>query len=88
MKVLLEFSAAVSAQVGNDNFCSAVGFSRQPLPKGMHFAIVSNAGRAGIKATDAAVPRGLGLVTLRPVTNGSVMAKQPPTANIFPGEAA
>jgi acetyltransferase len=57
------------------------------LPKGKRFAVVTNAGRPGIKATDAAARRGLRLVTLRPETNGSVKAKLPPTANIFPVEA-
>jgi hypothetical protein len=59
----------------------AVGFSRQPLPKGNRFAIVTNAGGPGIMATDAAIRNGLELTTLRPETIESLTAKLPPTAN-------
>lgn len=64
-------------------FDFAVGFSRQPLPKGNRFAIVTNTDGPGIMATDAAIRRGLELTTLRPETNESYKAKLPPTAN-FP----
>jgi hypothetical protein len=59
----------------------AVGFSRQPLPKGNRFAIVTNAGGPGIMATDATIQHGLELTTLRPETIESLTAKLPPTAN-------
>lgn len=62
-------------------FDFAVGFSRQPLPKGNRFAIVTNAGGPGITATNAAIRRGLELTTLRPETIESYKAKLPPTAN-------
>jgi hypothetical protein len=61
----------------------AVGFSRQPLPKGNRFAIVTNAGGPGIMATDAAIRHGLELAKLRPETLESLKAKLPPTANLF-----
>ncbi len=64
-------------------FDFAVGFSRQPLPKGNRFAIVTNAGGPGIMATDAAIRRGLEITTLRHETIESYKAKLPPTAN-FP----
>ncbi|MCG3146942.1 MAG: hypothetical protein PCFJNLEI_00377 [Verrucomicrobiae bacterium] len=66
-----------------DNFDFAVGFSRQPLPTGNHFAIVTNASGPGIRATDATTLRGLDLTTLRPETIESVPAKLPPTANVL-----
>ena len=61
----------------------AVGFSRQPLPKGNCFAVVTNIAGSRIKATDAAGSAGLVLTTLRPETNESVEAKLPPTAIVI-----
>ena len=63
----------------------AVGFSRQPLPKGNRFAIVTNAGGPGIMAIDAAIRHGFDLIILRPETIESNKAKLPPTANPFFG---
>jgi acetyl coenzyme A synthetase (ADP forming)-like protein len=81
---------AVFAQAGilrvdtvEELFDFAVGFSRQPLPKGNRFAIVTNAGGPGIMATDAAIRYGLELAKLRPETLESLKAKLPPTANLF-----
>jgi hypothetical protein len=50
----------------------AVGILRQPLPNGMHFAIVTNTGLHGIKATDACARFGSDPI--------GASAKQPPTA--------
>ncbi|HTS17765.1 MAG TPA: acetate--CoA ligase [Verrucomicrobiae bacterium] len=79
---------AIFAQAGilrvdtvEELFDFAVGFSRQPLPKGNRFAIVTNAGGPGIMATDAAIRHGLELAKLRPETLESLKAKLPPTAN-------
>ena len=79
---------AIFAQAGilrvdtvQELFDFAVGFSRQPLPKGNRFAIVTNAGGPGIMATDAAIRYGLELAKLRPETLESLKAKLPPTAN-------
>ena len=81
---------AIFAQAGilrvdtvEELFDFAVGFSRQPLPSGNRFAIVTNAGGPGIMATDAAIRHGLELAKLRPETLESLKAKLPPTANIF-----
>ena len=68
---------------GESTFDFAVGFSRQPLPKGNRFAIVTNADGSGIMATDAAIRCGLELAKLRPETLESLKAKLPPTANLF-----
>jgi hypothetical protein len=67
-----------------DNFDFAVGFSRQPLPKGNRFAIVTNTDGPGIMATDAPIRCGLELAKLRPETLKPCKAKLPPTANVFP----
>ena len=79
---------AIFAQAGilrvdtvQELFDFAVGFSRQPLPKGNRFAIVTNAGGPGIMATDAAIRYGIELAKLRPETLDSLKAKLPPTAN-------
>jgi acetyltransferase len=79
---------AIFAQAGilrvdtvEELFDFAVGFSRQPLPKGNRFAIVTNAGGPGIMATDAAIRHGLELAKLRPETLDALKAKLPPTAN-------
>ena len=64
----------------NEPFDFAVGFSRQPLPKGNRFAIVTNTDGSGIKATDATIRYGLDLTILRPETIESLQAKLPPTA--------
>lgn len=79
---------AIFAQAGilrvdtvEELFDFAVGFSRQPLPKGNRFAIVTNAGGPGIMATDASIRHGLELAKLRPETLESLKAKLPPTAN-------
>jgi acetyltransferase len=69
------------AETVEELFDFAVGFSRQPLPRGNRFAIVTNAGGPGIMATDAAIRHGLHLTTLRPETSESLKAKLPPTAN-------
>ena len=81
---------AIFAQAGilrvdtvEELFDFAVGFSRQPLPKGNRFAIVTNAGGPGIMATDAAIRHGLELAKLRPETLEALKAKLPPTANLF-----
>jgi acetyl coenzyme A synthetase (ADP forming)-like protein len=81
---------AIFAQAGilradtvEELFDFAVGFSRQPLPKGNRFAIVTNAGGPGIMATDAAIRHGLELAKLRPETLESLKAKLPPTANFY-----
>lgn len=67
-----------------ENFHFAVGFSRQPLPKGKLFASATNDDGAGIKATDATICQGCELAILRPETLAAPLAKMRPTANLFP----
>jgi hypothetical protein len=61
----------------------AVGFSRQPLPNGRRFAIITNTGAAGISATHASTCYRLDLAILRPETVEPFRAKLPPTATNF-----
>lgn len=73
---ILTFSCA-------ENFFFAVGFSRQPLPKGKHFASATNDAGPGITATDATSCQGCELAILRPETLAAPLAKLRPTANLF-----
>jgi acyl-CoA synthetase (NDP forming) len=88
-------SSAVFARAGilqsetmAEHFDFAVGFSRQPLPKGNRFAVVTKADGSSVMATDAPIRRGLELTTLRPETIESSKAKLPPTAKISTAEDA
>ena len=67
-----------------ENFFFAVGFSRQPLPKGKLFASATNDDGPGITATDATIRPGCELAILRPETLAAPLAKMRPTANLFP----
>ncbi len=62
----------------------AVGFSRQPLPKGKCFASLTKAEGSCIMATDAAACYGFELAKLRPEKLETRLAKLPPTATFFP----
>jgi hypothetical protein len=66
----------------------AVGFSRQPLPKGTHFVIVTNADGAGVNATDATNRANLDPTILRPELVEVHPAKCSPTATISTSEEA
>lgn len=63
-------------------FDYAVAFAMQPLPKGSRIAIVTNAGGAGIMATDASIRNGLNLSTFQDATRTGLKAGLPPAANI------
>ena len=88
MITLTQSVYAVSPALGGETAFAltdfAVGFSRQPLPKGRNFALVTNAGVPGIRATDATTRCGLDLISLRPEINESLKAKLLPTATISP----
>lgn len=70
-------------QCQTTNFQFAVGFSRQPLPKGKRFAFATNDDGSGITATDATIRPGCELAILRPETLAAPSAKLRPTANPF-----
>lgn len=56
--------------------------SMQPVPRGRRVAIVTNAGGAGILATDACESRGLSLAKLSDDTKNSLRAFLPPEASV------
>lgn len=76
-------SPALGGETPLDSADFAVGFSRQPLPKSQCFAIVTNRGGTGIRATDATARCGLDLISLRPEIHTPITAKRLPTANFF-----
>jgi hypothetical protein len=67
------------------DFNFAVGFSRQPLPKGNSSIAVHNVDGPRIMATDASTQHGHELAKLRPETLVARMVELSPTANSFTG---
>jgi len=63
-------------------FDYALAFAQQPLPKGDNMAIVTNAGGAGILATDAAIRYGLKLADLTDETRERLREVLPPAASV------
>jgi acetyltransferase len=63
-------------------FDYALAFAQQPLPKGNGMAIVTNAGGAGILATDAAIRYGLKLAELTEETQKGLREVLPPAASV------
>ena len=88
METCIQTAHSVCATTVTELSDFAVGFSRQPLPRGNRFAIVTNAGGPDIMATDVPIRHGLELTTLRPETIESFRAKLPPTAKISTVEDA
>lgn len=66
----------------NELFEYAIAFARQPVPKGNRVAILTNAGGAGIMATDTAVRNGLKLAELKEETKAALRASLPKTASV------
>ncbi len=66
-----------------DLFDMAIAFSRQPLPGGSRIAIVTNAGGAGIMATDALERDGLRLASISPETQEKLSQALPEAASVL-----
>lgn len=75
-------SGVLRVETIEELFDYAVAFAQQPLPKGNEIAIVTNAGGAGILATDAAVRYGLRLASFTPETTQRLRELLPPTINV------
>ena len=77
-------SGIIRAQSLEELFNFARAFSSQPLPKGPHLCIVTNAGGPGIIAADA-VERsgGVKMATLQPETVERLRKALPPTAALY-----
>jgi acetyltransferase len=66
-----------------DLFDMAIAFARQPLPQGNRIAIVTNAGGAGIMATDALEHDGLQLASISPEIQEKLKASLPDAASVL-----
>jgi acetyltransferase len=75
-------SGVLRVETIEELFDYAVAFAQQPLPKGTSIAIVTNAGGAGILATDAAVRYGLRLASFSEETTKKLRELLPPTVNV------
>ncbi len=75
-------SGVLRVETIEELFDYAVAFAHQPLPKENRMAIVTNAGGAGILATDAAVRHGLQLAAFTAETERKLRALLPPTVNV------
>ncbi len=75
-------SGVLRVETIEELFDYAIAFAQQPLPKGNRLAIVTNAGGAGILATDAAVRYGLQLALFSEETARELRELLPPTVNV------
>ncbi len=75
-------SGVLRVETIEELFDYAVAFAQQPLPKGNRIAIVTNAGGAGILATDAAVRYGLQLTAFAEETTAQLRELLPPTVTV------
>ncbi len=64
-------------------FNHALAFAYQPLPKGPHLAIITNAGGPGILAADAAEKSNLNLLFLSKETTDKLTNFLPPAASVY-----
>lgn len=75
-------SGVLRVETIEELFDYAVAFAQQPLPKKGQIAIVTNAGGAGILATDAAIRYGLRLAQLSPETKQKLGELLVPAASV------
>lgn len=61
----------------------AQAFAYQPLPKGNHVAVITNAGGPGIMAADSIERQGLAFARLSEETIATLRSELPPAANLF-----
>jgi acetyltransferase len=66
----------------SDLFEYAIAFAEQPIPKQNRIAIITNAGGAGIMATDAAIRSGLKLAQLSDETRKTMREGLPASASV------
>jgi acetyltransferase len=77
---LLEQSGVIRVNTVEELFDLALGFSKNPLPRGNRLGILTNAGGPAIMATDAAVSLGLQLAVLSENTRQELRRLLPPEA--------
>ena len=77
---LLEQSGVIRVNTVEELFDLAMGFSKNPLPRGNRLGILTNAGGPAIMATDRAVNLGLRIGELSPRTRQELRRLLPPEA--------
>jgi acetyl coenzyme A synthetase (ADP forming)-like protein len=75
-------SGVLRVETIEELFDYAIAFAQQPLPQSNRIAIVTNAGGAGILATDAAVRHGVQLAEFTEETVRKLRELLPPTVNV------
>ncbi len=75
-------SGVLRVETIEELFDYAIAFAQQPLPQSNKIAIVTNAGGAGILATDAAVRHGVQLAEFTEETVKRLRELLPPTVNV------
>ncbi len=75
-------SGVLRVETIEELFDYAIAFAQQPLPQSSKIAIVTNAGGAGILATDAAVRHGVQLAEFTEETVKRLRELLPPTVNV------
>jgi acetyltransferase len=81
-EVVFQRAGIVRCDSIKTQFDWAQAFAYQPLPKGTRMAIVTNAGGAGIMATDAVERQGLTFAQFSEDTTAKLKEKLPPAANV------
>jgi acetyl coenzyme A synthetase (ADP forming)-like protein len=79
---LLEQSGVIRVNTVEELFDLAMGFSKNPLPRGNRLGILTNAGGPAIMATDAAINLGLTLGKLSERTCRELRRLLPPEASV------
>ena len=79
---LLEQCGVIRVNTVKDLFDLAMGFSKNPLPRGNQLGILTNAGGPAIMATDAAINLGLRVGKLSEQTTARLRELLPPEASV------
>ncbi len=79
---LLEQSGVIRVNTVEELFDLAMGFSKNPLPRGNRLGILTNAGGPAIMATDAAISLGLTMGKLSEQTCSELRRLLPPEASV------
>ena len=79
---LLEQCGVLRVSTMHELFVKATALANQPIPRGQHIAIVTNAGGPGILCTDTCIGLGLELAKLGEQTVAGLQAALPPEASV------
>jgi acetyl coenzyme A synthetase (ADP forming)-like protein len=79
---LLEQCGVIRVNTVEELFDFALGFSKNPLPRGNRVGILTNAGGPAIMATDTAISLGLSIAKLSEQTHRELRSQLPPEASL------